>query len=203
MISVCNSRSDTIGIAKTIGICTKPGYNSHVINHDRTRAVHKARRCVGMELMSRPVVSRGGHGNDSETLEADCYRPRNASAGPSPGYEHIRAAEAMFTKVLSLPTLTNTPFTMPFTITAPAPLLPIQYDDTSDSDPADSDGDVDMERPAKRPKLSTKSIVTPGETVTDDPQWMRYKPHDRKLHIMANTKRTEATEHTSLQPPPP
>ena len=40
----------------------------------------------------------------------------------------------------------------------------------------DSEGDFDMEdeaRPAKRAKISVKEIVTPGETVTDDPQWMR------------------------------
>ncbi|KAI9823145.1 MAG: exosome non-catalytic core subunit rrp4 [Thelocarpon impressellum] len=28
-------------------------------------------------------------------------------------------------------------------------------------------------RPAKRPKTSANSVVTPGEVVTDDPQWMR------------------------------
>ena len=62
---------------------------------------------------------------------------------------------------------------MPFSITAPAAQLPIAYNDASDSDSADSEGDIDMAPPTKRPKLSTKSIVTPGETVTDDPQWMR------------------------------
>ena len=48
----------------------------------------------------------------------------------------------------------------------------------------DSEGDIDMEddaRPAKRAMLSVKGIVTPGETVTDDPQWMRcsYQPQYR------------------------
>ena len=43
----------------------------------------------------------------------------------------------------------------------------------------DSDGDVDMEmdgqRSAKRARLAkTKGVVTPGEIVTDDPQWMRW-----------------------------
>lgn len=42
----------------------------------------------------------------------------------------------------------------------------------------DSDGDVDMgmggQRPAKRARLTKmKGVVTPGEIVTDDPQWMR------------------------------
>ncbi|KAL2045263.1 hypothetical protein N7G274_002346 [Stereocaulon virgatum] len=62
---------------------------------------------------------------------------------------------------------------MPFTISVPAPSIPIIHNGPSDSDSADSEGDIDMGRPSKRAKLSTKSIVTPGETVTDDPQWMR------------------------------
>ncbi|EEP82061.1 hypothetical protein UREG_06926 [Uncinocarpus reesii 1704] len=42
----------------------------------------------------------------------------------------------------------------------------------------DSDSDIEMEdattsRPSKRPRLSKGTIVTPGEVVTDDPQWMR------------------------------
>ncbi|MCJ1227359.1 exosome non-catalytic core subunit rrp4 [Toensbergia leucococca] len=32
---------------------------------------------------------------------------------------------------------------------------------------------MDNAKPAKRARLSAKGIVTPGETVTDDPQWMR------------------------------
>ncbi|KAF6218378.1 hypothetical protein HO133_005725 [Letharia lupina] len=62
---------------------------------------------------------------------------------------------------------------MPFTITLPAPLSPLHHNEPSDSPSLDSDGDTDMPPPSKRPKLSTRSIVTPGETVTDDPQWMR------------------------------
>jgi exosome complex component RRP4 len=42
----------------------------------------------------------------------------------------------------------------------------------------DSDGGVDIvmggQRPAKRARLTKmKGVVTPGEIVTDDPQWMR------------------------------
>ena len=62
---------------------------------------------------------------------------------------------------------------MPFTITAPPSTVPIANHDTSDSDSLDSEGDIDMGRAFKRPKLSSKSIVTPGEIVTEDPQWMR------------------------------
>ena len=62
---------------------------------------------------------------------------------------------------------------MPFTITSPAALPPIRYNDPSDSSSVDSEGDTTMAPPSKRPKLSTKSLITPGETVTDDPQWMR------------------------------
>jgi len=66
---------------------------------------------------------------------------------------------------------------MPISILPPAPAAPSYpqtYDD--DDDEFDSEGDVDMEataRATKRPRLSRKNIVTPGEIVTDDPQWMR------------------------------
>lgn len=56
-------------------------------------------------------------------------------------------------------------------------------DSDFDSMSIDSDGGVDLtsrggSRPSKRPRLveGTKigaGIVTPGEVVTDDPQWMR------------------------------
>lgn len=53
--------------------------------------------------------------------------------------------------------------------------------DSDDSMSVGSEQDVEMtdvSRPHKRPRLQTKShistgIVTPGEVVTDDPQWMR------------------------------
>ena len=66
--------------------------------------------------------------------------------------------------------------TMAITILAPAPAaIPYHNDDSSDD--SDEDGGVDLQgdvgmRPAKRARHS-KEIVTPGETVTDDPQWMR------------------------------
>ncbi|EDN06927.1 exosome complex exonuclease RRP4 [Histoplasma capsulatum] len=48
---------------------------------------------------------------------------------------------------------------------------------SSDDESRDSEGDIDMSgshsRPAKRLRLSKGGIVTPGEVVTDDPQWMR------------------------------
>ncbi|KAL8721940.1 MAG: hypothetical protein Q9225_001496, partial [Loekoesia sp. 1 TL-2023] len=37
----------------------------------------------------------------------------------------------------------------------------------------DSDGDVDAIRPTKRLKSAHKAVITPGEVVTEDPQWMR------------------------------
>lgn len=66
---------------------------------------------------------------------------------------------------------------MAITILAPAPVA-IPYQSESSSDDSDDDGGVDLQgdvgmRPAKRARYS-KDIVTPGETVTDDPQWMRY-----------------------------
>jgi exosome complex component RRP4 len=66
---------------------------------------------------------------------------------------------------------------MAITILAPAPAVPYQQAVTSDDDDEDEggvdlDGDSDM-RPSKRARHKN-DIVTPGETVTDDPQWMRY-----------------------------
>ncbi|OCK79826.1 hypothetical protein K432DRAFT_299012 [Lepidopterella palustris CBS 459.81] len=73
------------------------------------------------------------------------------------------------------------------TILPPLPSVPTaRHAASSDSEgfEDDFDSDVDMDassRPSKRPRLSGKSIVTPGETITDDPQWMRghgtYIPH--------------------------
>ena len=65
---------------------------------------------------------------------------------------------------------------MAITILAPAPAaLPYQSADSSDESDdggADIQGDINM-RPRKRARQDTEDIVTPGETVTDDPQWMR------------------------------
>lgn len=71
---------------------------------------------------------------------------------------------------------------MPITITPPKPPPRPQRedddDDVSDSDSdvggADLDGDLRM-RPAKRARHDDEAydIVTPGEVITDDPQWMR------------------------------
>ena len=81
---------------------------------------------------------------------------------------------------------------MPITILPPRPSRPINpfSDPLSDSDSdsgsstggggADLSGDIPMitTRPSKRARLDTSSdsesaIVTPGEVITDDPQWMR------------------------------
>jgi exosome complex component RRP4 len=81
---------------------------------------------------------------------------------------------------------------MPITILAPRPTRPIRRDpgedvsSPSDTDSeaggADLDGDLPMTRPSKRARLTTTQgtttgagdeIVTPGELITDDPQWMR------------------------------
>lgn len=68
---------------------------------------------------------------------------------------------------------------MAITILAPAPAVPFQRPRSSEDDSDDDIGGVDLEgdsdmRPSKRAR---KEIVTPGETVTDDPQWMRYGDH--------------------------
>jgi hypothetical protein len=47
----------------------------------------------------------------------------------------------------------------------------------SQNEDYDSDGDASMlednARPSKRMKLGSDSTVVPGETITDEPQWMR------------------------------
>jgi exosome complex component RRP4 len=68
---------------------------------------------------------------------------------------------------------------MAITILAPASAAPaynrdVDSDEDFEDGGVDLEGDVDMDsHPSKRAKLSAKDIVTPGETVTDDPQWMR------------------------------
>jgi exosome complex component RRP4 len=69
---------------------------------------------------------------------------------------------------------------MPITILPPAPALSaerhVPYQPADDEEFYDSEGDVDMEgiaRASKRRKASRQHIVTPGEIVTNDPQWMR------------------------------
>lgn len=66
---------------------------------------------------------------------------------------------------------------MAITILPPAPAEPIVTRRTDDADyeiDIESDGDVDMDDggpPAKRAK--SRHLVTPGELVTSDSQWMR------------------------------
>lgn len=68
---------------------------------------------------------------------------------------------------------------MPITILqpslAPQPVYQSKYGSDSDSDSdggVDVDGDIAMNRPSKRARTD-ESIVTPGEVITEDPQWMR------------------------------
>lgn len=74
---------------------------------------------------------------------------------------------------------------MAITILPPAPATPasarsykndrdVISDEGSD---LDLEGDVDMldsGRPSKRARLREREFITPGQAVTDDPQWMRY-----------------------------
>ncbi|KAI9805660.1 MAG: exosome non-catalytic core subunit rrp4 [Piccolia ochrophora] len=65
---------------------------------------------------------------------------------------------------------------MAITILPPAPPAPLTRDyPSSDAEDVDSEGDMPMEgaaRPSKRAR-TRNTIVTPGEIVTDDTQWMR------------------------------
>ena len=65
--------------------------------------------------------------------------------------------------------------TMPITILQPQPPPPLpRHDASSDEDDIlDEDGDVEMERGAQKARISSRKIVTPGEVVTEDSQWMR------------------------------
>ena len=98
---------------------------------------------------------------------------------------------------------------MPITIIAPKS-IPRDFgrgDDegASDSDSsgggADVDGDVKM-RPAKRVRRDDEyTIVTPGEVITDDPQWMRFvsrppSPPLVALYALTNCHDQEATAPT-------
>ncbi|KAI0015655.1 putative 3 [Xylariomycetidae sp. FL0641] len=69
---------------------------------------------------------------------------------------------------------------MPITILQPAPIPAFRPSDASYGSDSDSEGGVDLEgdismtRPAKRARRTDdSSIVTPGEVITEDPQWMR------------------------------
>ncbi|KAI0096066.1 hypothetical protein GGR51DRAFT_544386 [Nemania sp. FL0031] len=71
---------------------------------------------------------------------------------------------------------------MPITILQPAPPPGFKPNDNNYADDVDSDsdggvdieGDVSMGRPMKRYRQSDDdAIVTPGEIITEDPQWMR------------------------------
>ena len=76
----------------------------------------------------------------------------------------------------------QTSFTMAITILPPVVEDARPYEADSDgSMSVDSEEDVEMtgiSRPHKRPRLGNSNIatgiVTPGEVVTDDPQWMRW-----------------------------
>ncbi len=78
---------------------------------------------------------------------------------------------------------------MPITILPPAPPPQVSYEAYSDDDDEmglDSEGDVDMEigRTYKNPPLSRRHVVTPGELVTDDTQWMRFAIHKTFSNIL-------------------
>lgn len=73
---------------------------------------------------------------------------------------------------------------MAITILPPAPAEPTytkDYDSDLDYEDGgvDLEGDIDMDADARSPKrtkfsdLSSMDVITPGEVVTDDPQWMR------------------------------
>ncbi|KAH0536436.1 hypothetical protein FGG08_006705 [Glutinoglossum americanum] len=95
---------------------------------------------------------------------------------------------------------------MAITITPPRPAAildpsyPPEGEGDNDDDYFDPDGDLQMAgRPTKRAK--TTSIVTPGETITEDPQWMRghgtYNPPNN-TKILATVAGTLTTTNKLL-----
>ena len=63
---------------------------------------------------------------------------------------------------------------MPISIRPPTPAKPIPRYDSDAGDDEDGfslEGDVTMTDVSSRRR--TKSIITPGQIITDDPQWMR------------------------------
>src|SRR4051812_10237579 len=71
-------------------------------------------------------------------------------------------------------------------------ILPPTFEDSvapsASNEDRDSDGDASMledeGRPAKRMKLGSEGTVVPGETITDEPQWMRYNQSSHVLHVI-------------------
>ncbi len=95
---------------------------------------------------------------------------------------------------------------MAITILPPAPAALDYDDDSDDGERFDEEGDVAMgetDRPSKRARSSTKGLVTPGEIVTEDPQWMRYVEHLGMLNCISFAEQLdlEVTAHISLQLP--
>ena len=65
---------------------------------------------------------------------------------------------------------------MAITILPTAPAVIDSYESSSEDERYDLEGDMEMAdegRPSKRARTRGRDMVTPGEMVTDDPQWMR------------------------------
>ena len=110
---------------------------------------------------------------------------RYALFGHTPHHGPCVTANPKSTSTSTTTTTTTTTLTaMPISILPPRPIpslvapLSSQYDEGSDADAtaadADADGDTPMTIPRPRRTSTARiSIVTPGEVVTSDPQWMR------------------------------
>ncbi|OJD10404.1 hypothetical protein ACJ73_09806 [Blastomyces percursus] len=87
-------------------------------------------------------------------------------------------------------------------ITILQPSMPEEVYSSSEDESRDSERDFDMSgghaRPSKRLRLSKGGIVTPGEVVTDDPQWMRgHGTFTRPAHNPLHTTTTSTSTSTS------
>jgi exosome complex component RRP4 len=136
-------RAETVYFSSLVSDLQGSGSDSSMRNNHPSSAVHDT-----------PKFQSGLHDKSDASI---------SSGSPAFGVLHY----------IPLPSI---PYTMPITIHPPLPPAPPPHHHASDSSDAGSDMDVDMDAgyPSSRPpRLGGKSIVTPGETITDDPQWMR------------------------------
>ena len=93
---------------------------------------------------------------------------------------------------------------MAVSILPPAP-APDDYGSGSEDEEVDSEGDVEMQEgappPSKKARLAGRKMVTPGENITDDPQWMRcsYPPIYCIIRPLIESQRARHIHYTTKQ----
>jgi hypothetical protein len=147
--------------------------------------------CLSSPLRTQPNGHCAGHWNhlvlagsgtpSSTTPALDCGFPSCTAAALDVNSKKFGLRSQIFN--IPLPRLGQTLYThqtvaMPITILQPSLAREsVVKNHTSDSESdseggVDLDGDISMTRPAKRVRRN-EAILTPGEVITEDPQWMR------------------------------